>query len=324
MFPVLVGVSSALIYGSADFLGGLASRRISPLRVTAISSATGAVILLLVLPVAGGVWSVGAVVLGALSGVTGAIAITLLYACLALGPMSILSPVTAVVSAIVPLSVGLVQGDRLRAPGYVGIALALIAVVLVGFVREQHAVRPSLRGLAMAVGSGAMIGLFLVIIDRTPADSGLLPLLVNRGVNSAVMFAAVGVVALVSRRRDREFGREREHGRERARERFGAGDAGGARGRPDARADATSALPRRGWRAGLGFAVACGVADATANAGLLLGLRISELSVMSVLTALYPAGTIILAAVVLRERIAIVQYIGLALAVGASALFAIG
>jgi drug/metabolite transporter (DMT)-like permease len=78
----------------------------------------------------------------------------------------------------------------------------------------------------------------------------------------------------------------------------------------------------RGWRAGVPFALACGIVDAVANVGLLLGLRLGELSIMSVLTALYPAGTIILAAVVVRERIAPVQYVGLVLAIAAAALLA--
>jgi drug/metabolite transporter (DMT)-like permease len=63
--------------------------------------------------------------------------------------------------------------------------------------------------------------------------------------------------------------------------------------------------------------------DASANALLLLGLRLGELSVISVLTALYPAGTIILAAIVLRERIAPVQVIGLVLALVAAAMLAL-
>jgi drug/metabolite transporter (DMT)-like permease len=78
----------------------------------------------------------------------------------------------------------------------------------------------------------------------------------------------------------------------------------------------------RGWRAGLPFAIACGAVDAIANVGLLIGLRLGELSIMSVLTALYPAGTIILAAIVLRERIAPVQYVGLVLALVAVGMLA--
>jgi len=214
------------------------------------------------------------------------VAIGLLYACLAIGPMSILSPLTAVVSAVVPLSIGLAGGERLGVIGYVALGLALVAVVLVGFVPGKGAVRPRMAGVVMAVGSGAAIGIFLVILDQTPDDSGLVPLVLNRAVSGAILFATVGVLALVARRRG-------------------------------------SGSDARGWRPGLRLAILCGVVDAAANTGLLIGLRIGELSVMAVLTALYPAGTIILAAIVLKERIAPVQVAGLVLAVAAGAMLAL-
>jgi drug/metabolite transporter (DMT)-like permease len=221
--------------------------------------------------------------------------------------MSILSPLTAVVSAIVPLTVGLIDGERLQPIGYVALGIALVAVVLVGFVptgaderpaaagerahaARLHAVRPSLKGVAMAIGSGIAIGAFLIVIDATPDDSGLVPLVVNRAANASLMFAAVGIVAFVSWRRSRATGIPAES---------------------------------RGWRAGVALTIACGLIDATANAGLLVGIRLGELSVMAVLTALYPAGTIILAAIVLKERIAWLQYVGLALALIAGAMLAL-
>jgi len=281
MLAVVIGVSSALVFGAADFLGGLAAKRIPAIRVTAIVSATGLAVMLVLLPFVGGEFSPSAVALGALSGVAGAIAIVLLYASLAIGPMSILSPLTAIVSAIVPLTAGLIRGEQLGSLGIVAIAIALVAIVLVGFVPEKHAVRPSLRGVLMAIGSGAMIGAFLIIIDLTPSDSGLVPLVANRAVATIIMFSVVAVVAIARRR------------------------AAGS------------------WAAGLRLAIACGVVDAIANVGLLVGLRIGELSIVSVLTALYPAGTIILAAIVLKERIAIVQYVGLALAIAAAAMLAL-
>ena len=71
------------------------------------------------------------------------------------------------------------------------------------------------------------------------------------------------------------------------------------------------------------LAAACGVADAIANASLLLALRSGDLSIVSALTALYPAGTILLAAIVLRERIAPVQAVGLVLALVAGAMLAL-
>ncbi|MET0726451.1 MAG: hypothetical protein ABWY36_08890, partial [Leifsonia sp.] len=201
MLTALIGVTGALIFGAADFLGGLAAKRMSAMLATAVAALSGLVILTLALPVIGGTWSASAVLWGGLSGITGAIAISLLYACLAIGPMSILSPLTAVVSAIVPMTVGLARGERLEALGYLGLALALVAVVLVGFVPEKGAVRPSLRGILMAIGSGTAIGGFMILIDLTPDDSGIIPLVLNRAVNSAIMFAAVGLLWWIARRR---------------------------------------------------------------------------------------------------------------------------
>ena len=291
MLTVVIGLASALVYGAADFFGGSASRRIPAIRVTAVAAVSGLVLLLLAYPFVGGEWSASAVLLGALSGVSGAIAVSLLYACLAIGPMSILSPLTAVVSAIVPLTVGLVQGERLGIIGYIALGIALVAVVLVGFVPEKGAVRPSLKGVLMAVGSGTAIGVFLVIIDLTPDDSGLVPLILNRSVNAVVLFTVVAFVAVVARRRARVAGER---------------------------------VTSVGWKAGIAIAITCGVLDAIANTGLLIGLRLGDLTVISVLTALYPAGTIILAAVVLKERIAPVQIVGLVLAVAAGAMLALG
>ncbi|GAA0436315.1 DMT family transporter [Leifsonia naganoensis] len=284
MPAVALGLLSAIVYGSADFVGGVAARRIGALRVTAVGAVSGLVLLFLSLPLVGGAWTPAAIGWGALSGVIGSVAVFLLYACLAIGPMSILSPLTAVISAIVPLTWGLIGGDRFAPIGYVALGVALIAVVLVGFVPERGAVRPSGRALLMAVGAGVFIGAFLILLDQTPADSGVVPLIANRAVNGAIMWSVVGLVVL------------------RARTRAPGGD--------------------RFTAPGAGLAAASGVLDASANVLILVGLRAGDLSTMSVLVALYPAGTILLAAIVLRERIAPVQWIGLALAIGAAGMLA--
>jgi drug/metabolite transporter (DMT)-like permease len=321
MLTVVLGLAGALVYGAADFLGGLAARRISALRVTAIGALSGVVLLAIAALIVPGVWSTQALVWGALSGVTGAAAIALLYACLAIGPMSILSPLTAVTSAIVPLTWGLTTGSELGVIAYPAFALALVAVVLVGLVPDQRAVRPTLRGLLMATASGILIGAFYILIDQTPDDSGLIPLVANRTVNATIMVTLIVVLAVVAGRR---------HVR--------AQDAplaviAGTHGAPHAIDDAdraprvsfmraSAAALRGGWRAGLVLAIACGVLDAIANIIVLVGLRLGDLTVVSVLTALYPAGTILLAAVVLRERIAPLQWLGLVLALAASAMLA--
>lgn len=288
MLTVVLGVTGALIYGGADFFGGLAARRSSTLLVTFGVALVGLVGLLIASVFVPATSSADAWIYGAASGLAGGIGIGLLYGSLAIGPMSILSPTTAFISAIVPVSVGLSLGEGGGTTFFIAIALALVAVVLVGFVPEQGAVRPRPLGILMAVGSGTFIGFTVILINMTPADSGIIPLVANRIASSTLLgLAVVGVVIYrISRR-------------------------------------ATPRLPGLTQLGPVwGIVVAAGVFDVLANVVVLYGLRIGELSVMSVLIALYPAGTIMLASVVLRERIATVQWFGLGLALLASALLA--
>jgi len=285
VLAILVGLASAVTYGVADFLGGLASKRSAPVVVTALAALTGFAVLLPLAAVVPARASFEGFLWGGLSGLTGAVAIFLLYAALAIGPMSILSPLTAVLSALVPMTWGLLGGERLPWWGYLALGAVLVAIVLVGFVPERGAVRPRARGVIYATVSGLLIGCFFILIDRAPADSGLYPIVANRAVGATVLLVVVAALALAGRRRGR------------------------------------AAFP--GLRGALPLVVACGVADATANVLILTGLRMGDLTVMSVLAALYPAGTIALAALVLRERIAPVQWAGLILAVVAAAVLAI-
>ena len=285
MLVVIVGLASALIFGMADFFGGLASKRLMPVRVVAISASVGLTVLLIASAFVGGTFSWAAVLWGGLSGLVGSFGILLLYAALAIGPMSILSPLTAVISAVIPVTWGLLQGERLSVVGYAALGIALVAVVLVGFVPEEGAVRPSLRGVAYAVGAGALIGLLLILLNEAPHDSGLLPLVFNRMSYLVVLWAIVLVVVVRGRVRR---------------------DPPGPRIRP--------VIP---------LIIAAGLSDSTANILIILGLRLGDLSVIAVLTALYPAGTIALAAIVLKERIAPVQWVGLVLALAAAAMLAV-
>ncbi|RDV43825.1 EamA/RhaT family transporter [Leifsonia sp. ku-ls] len=314
-----LGLLGAIVYGSADFLGGVAARRIGPLRTTAVGAVAGLALLLLALPLVGGAWSAAALGWGALSGLVGTVAVALLYACLAIGPMSILSPLTALVSALVPLTWGLLGGDRFEPVGYVAIGLALVAVVLVGFVPEKDAVRPRPRALGMAVAAGAMIGVFLILLDQTPPESGVVPLIANRVANAAVMWTVVALVAARARRRAPATVGGTAAG--------GGAATGGRSVRPDGLAVRPGGLPDRPTMRldsrGAGVAAAGGAFDATANLLILVALRLGDLATVSVLTALYPAGTILLAAVVLRERVAPVQWVGLVLAIVAAALLAL-
>jgi len=288
VLTVALGLIGAITYGAADFFGGLAARKSSTILVTAgvaivgLIGIAGAAIFIPAINSADA-WSYGVA-----SGVAGAIGIGLLYGSLAIGPMSILSPATAFISAIVPVSVGLASGEGGGPTFFIALALALVAVVLVGFVPEKGAVRPRPLGVLMAAGSGTLIGLTIVLIDLSPADSGVIPLLANRIASSTLLLLAIAVVVITRMARSR--------------------------------------TPRLPGFVEIGslwpIVVAAGIFDVAANIAVIYGLRLGDLSVVSVLVALYPAGTILLASVVLRERIALIQWCGLGLALAASALLA--
>jgi drug/metabolite transporter (DMT)-like permease len=139
------------------------------------------------------------------------------------------------------------------------------------------------------VGAGIGVGGYLIFMDLTPVHSGPAPLVVTFAVTGVI----VGLILLLQRARRALRSQAREPG------------AHGVVGRP------------------LQFAILCGATDAVAATLFLLALRSGQLSVVSVLSALSPAGTIILAAIVLRERIAIVQWLGLVVALAAAALLAL-
>jgi len=321
MLSAALALLGALVYGSADFLGGLAARRLRSIVVTAVAALSGLAALALAQPLLGGTWTGADLAWGVLGGVVSVVAIALLYACLAIGPMSILSPLTAVVSAVAPMLWGLlVDGEALAPVGYAGLGLALVAVVLVGFIPGERIVRPSARGLLMALGAGLAIGAFLIIVDQTSAESGLAPLVASRATSGVITVAVVGVLALAAVRR----GRPARSVLAVSGPPLGATPSGHAdleHASTGSIAAAPSAAPSaaRAWW----LAAVCGVADAAANALMLLALREGELSIVSALTALYPAGTILLAAVVLRERVAAVQWTGLALALVAGGMLAL-
>jgi drug/metabolite transporter (DMT)-like permease len=297
MLAAILGFVGALVFGASDFIGGLASKRMSALKVTFIAALVGLVVAVVGSFIIPSIYSPQAWFWGALAGVVGSSAIMLLYASLAIGPMSILSPLGAFVSAIFPVLWAILGGEELGLIGFVGLGLGLVAIVLVGFIPEKNAVRPSIKGLSLAVGAGILIGAFMIFIDQAPADAGLTPLISNRIASATIMGGAIAVLAVMGAARRRRAGVSAP-----------ATHAGGN---------------ASGWRAGLKLAILCGFVDGTGNALLLLGIQIGDLSVMSVLTAMYPAGTVILAAIILKERVAPIQAVGLVLAIVAAAMLAL-
>ena len=174
---------SATAYGVSDFLGGIASRRVAALRVVLLSYPVALVLLCALAFATGGQVSGPAVLWGALCGVSQAFGMWWFYAALGAGPISVVSPLTAILVAGVPVCVGVALGERPGIVAIIGIVLALVAVVLVSREASDEDVKPHrfTRAVAwMTVGAGLAFGLNFVLIDQAPEEARLWPLVFAR------------------------------------------------------------------------------------------------------------------------------------------------
>jgi drug/metabolite transporter (DMT)-like permease len=270
--PLLLAIASAAFYGSADFIGGLVSRRVAAIPVVLISQAAGLLLVGLLLPLlpdasptpADFWWGAGA-------GVAGGSGVGLLYYALAIGTMSAVAPTTAVTAVAIPVIISIVIGERPGALAVTGILLGVGAIVLVG--RQTVVAPPSSgpiarpqrsSGLGIALGAGVAIGIFLLTLAQTRAQAGLWPLLSAR-------FASVALVAAFALAR-------------------------------------RSSLRMPGRMATL--TIGGGVLDMAANALYLVAAQTGPLSPVVTLSSLYPASTVLLARVILGERLNAWQIVG--------------
>ncbi len=174
MGPALA-LASAVSFGISDFTGGLAAKRTSAVAVTTIAQLTGLVILVPALVWLPGAPSAAAFGIGALAGLAGAGGLVVYLRGMAIGPMGVVSPLAALIGAALPVTYGVWLGERLSTGNVVGVALGLAAVVAVAYHPGQVAVA-SIRGPLLALTGGVAFGLFFVLLDATPADSGMWPL----------------------------------------------------------------------------------------------------------------------------------------------------
>ncbi|TFD55560.1 EamA family transporter [Cryobacterium frigoriphilum] len=291
----MLALTSAAAYGVSDFLGGLASRRVAALRVILVSYPLSAIIVTVLAVFVGGTPSWHAMLFGAASGVALALAMWWFYIALAEGPMSVVSPMTAVLVAGIPVIVGVALGERPSVVSFVGVGLAIIAVLLVsreptdapagptvaGTLTPGHMARSAPRFTRrvawFTIGSGTFFALAFIFVHQIEAGTGLWPLVASRGVASVIVIA----VAVATR----------QHG----------------------------LLPR----GIVGIAVIIALLDVAANVTMLYAFQGGLLSLVSVLIALYPAVTVLLAVLVLKERVGRLQVVGMGLALAAIAAIAI-
>lgn len=183
MIALVLALTAAAGYGLSDFVGGLASRRSPVLHVVLVSYPLSVLLMGLLAPT-GGAPTETSLVWGAVSGVAGGLAVLWFYAALASGPMSVVSPVAALLTSALPLLGGLVVGERPSAGALVGAVLAVAAVVLVS--RQEgsaEAAVPATTGpkmMLLTFGAGIMFALYFVLLHEVPADTGLWPVFASR------------------------------------------------------------------------------------------------------------------------------------------------
>lgn len=194
MSPLLALVSS-LCWGLADFTGGLATKRVGSLRVISVTYPVGFVLLtVLAITIVPGTISPAAIGWSVFVGVFGLAAMFPLYGALALGPMGIVSPLTALGGALVPVVVGIVRGETVTALTVGGMILAIAAVILVSREPGPHR-RVTPRALLLSAAAGLLIGTYLTGIGVAPDDSGIWVATLGRGVGS-LLLCVVAVVLL--------------------------------------------------------------------------------------------------------------------------------
>ncbi|MEO8813865.1 MAG: DMT family transporter [Mycobacterium sp.] len=272
---------AAVGFGASDFAGGIASRRIPALRVVLLSYPVTMLLLGVLAVGVGGPILPGAVGWGLACGIALGFGGWWFYAALGSGPISVVSPLSALLTAGVPVTVGLIAGERPGLVAAAGIVLALAAVFLVSRQATDEDVKPhrfTPKVAWLTVGAGVAFGLNFVFIDRVPAESGLWSLAIAR------LAASVLVVTIAA----------------------GAGEL-----------RLPSGTPRK-------LAVLAALLDTCANVSMLLALRVSPLALTSVLISLFPAVTVVLAIVVLRERVHRGQVVGMVLAAASVAMITAG
>jgi len=270
-------LTAALLYGSADFLGGAATRRAHVLSVLLITAPAGLAVVGLAALLAGGPPQAAALAWGACAGAAGGVGFVFLYAGLAAGPMSVVAPVSALTSTVLPVAAALADGERPGLHVYIGALACVAAIVLVSSGGDQASggtpiiSRRTARGIGCGIASGVTFGMFFLFIHNGGESGALWPVVAARLAETLIFLAA----------------------------------AAGTRTGPV------------GWRRdGRVFAAAlgAGAADATGNVCYVLATHVGLFGLAVVLTSLFPGVTVLLARFLLGERMRWARRAGLALA----------
>lgn len=285
----LLGLGAAVAWGVSDFCGGLATKRAFPSLVVALSHALSLTFLFFLIHLAGApALTASTLKFGLLSGVAGGIGLMMFYEALASGSMGLNSALAGVLTPILPVIYECLYHKLPSMAQMAGFALALVAIWMIAYAPAH---KPHPRGLLLAAGSGVGFGLLLLFLEKAGHGGVLWALACSRMASASI--ATMLTLFLFIRGRRVVFS---DYGRQQHRR------------------------AARRWLAFLPLVAFAGSLEITGNYCYTLGSVIGRLDVASVLSSLYPAITILLAAWVLRERATRKQILGMVLALGAVVL----
>jgi drug/metabolite transporter (DMT)-like permease len=284
MLSIALALSSALIWGTGDFLGGIAARRFG-LAYVLCGTATGGLLLGLVVSLISGdpFPESRYVLMAGAAGVAGLIGLACFYHALAIGTMSIVAPISASGAAI-PVAWGLISGESLSAFAATAIVVLMVGVMMAsrehsdveGQVSENHTL-----SVILALAAAASFGTVFALIAETADASIYWP--------STILKASTLTCALFFVLAQRTAGHD------------------------------LGTLPRGKWWL---FPISIGFFDATANMFFAAATTHGALAIASVVSSLYPVTTVLLAYLILHERLSRSQRIGVALAMAGVAMLA--
>jgi drug/metabolite transporter (DMT)-like permease len=282
---IVLALFASLFVGISDFLGATASRTRSPLETSLVLFlATSVTLVPLAFVIGASDLSAHDLALGAVGGVTSGVAYVGFFTAIGSGRISIVAPISAAVTALLPATVGIAEGNALSSIALAGVLCALVAIPLVAYETDDaeatdtiHDTWSTKRQVLVSILCGVGFGFYFVCIGHTHRSSGLWPTV-------ATLVVAIAITVPVAAR-------------------------GGV-------------MPARATLSRL--AVAGGLALGIADAALTTALQRGPLTVASVLGNLYPLVTIALGVTILRERVRIWQAAGIVLAVAGVAMIAGG
>lgn len=273
LLGITMAFISALVWGSADFTGGMATRRRDQYQVLALSALSGLAILAiaaLVFRESFPTWN--GIFWAAAAGLTGAVGLACLYKALSIGESAVVAPTSAVIGAGLPVAFGfLTQGlpDPLRLIGFV---LAFVGIWVVSQTSTEKTGEHR-KGFILAVIGGLGFAGFMICMSRVDSAKVFTPLIISR---SMVMIAAVVMLSF----------------------------------------NKTSFPSLHGN----GIGLLAGALDAGGNIFFMLAKHFTRLDTAVVLSSLYPAATVILTGLILKERISLIQWVGVVICLAAIVL----